>query len=325
MKKRFLIVTVPVTNLRERPMEASFEYIHDDLQKTQLLYNEILLHRDESEGWYCVEAVEQKKAVSQGGWQGYPGWIKKESAVFIDERPPFNAVVQHTRTTIMKAPEGKAASLFPLSIGTRLVIEDRGDEDYYKTILADETKGWIKKGAVNSLKAMDDVSRLRQNIIEIGKSFLGMPYLWGGRSAYIPIGDRGIPNTEPGTGFTTVTGVDCSGLTNLAYRVNHMDIPRDAHDQWIMAAEILPEKCEPADLVFVSAEGERDKITHVMLYMGSEEFIEASETGSIVAINTFEKKFGFTLHDMAKQGFVVNKRRIYFGSILSAPYKKWMK
>jgi hypothetical protein len=62
-----------------------------------------------------------------------------------------------------------------------------------------------------------------------------------------------------------------------------------------------------------------------MLYMGSEEFIEASETGSIVAINTFEKKFGFTLHDMAKQGFVVNKRRIYFGSILSAPYKKWMK
>ena len=61
-----------------------------------------------------------------------------------------------------------------------------------------------------------------------------------------------------------------------------------------------------------------DKITHVMMHLGGEKFIEASETGSVVSINTFKKKFGLTLHEAEKQGFIVNERRISFGSILNS-------
>ena len=58
-------------------------------------------------------------------------------------------------------------------------------------------------------------------------------------------------------------------------------------------------------------------ITHVMLYTGGEEFIEASETGSVVTINTFEKRFGTRLaRTLPQEGFIVDKKKIFFASIL---------
>jgi hypothetical protein len=355
VKKQFLIVTVPVANLRKEPVEASAEYVCDDLQETQLLYNECLLYKDENEDWYYIEAVEQKKATSQSDWRGYPGWIQKTSAVFIDEWPAFNAVVKQAQAIMLKDPPEQGESPFPLSIGTRLVIEDEGIDDYYKTTQADGQKGWIKKDGVHILSPVMDMGRLRKNIIETARLFLGMPYLWGGRSACVSQGivhsAKGMEQEERGTGHRAqgtgterndrggemevsafnlapcaaegvATGVDCSSLTNLAYRVNWLDIPRDAHDQWIASTQIDYDALEPADLIFVSTEEAHDKITHVIMYLAGEEFIEALETGSAVFINTCKNKFGLTFHEAARQGFIVNKRKIYFGSILIAGEKK---
>jgi cell wall-associated NlpC family hydrolase len=363
VKKQFLIVTVPVANLRKKPVEASVEYVCDDLQETQLLYNECLLYKDKKEDWCYVEAVEQKKATSQVDWQGYPGWIQKTSATFIDRWPVFNAVIKQEQTVILKDPSEKADSLFTASIGTRLTIEDEGNNDYYKTILVDRQQGWIKKDDVNTPSTIMDTGRLRKHIVETAKLFLGTPYLWGGRSASVPQGARsraqgkeiksqvtshraqgsehnteredgsgkreagatasdfkhGTLNVEHGT---VINGVDCSSLTNLAYRVNWLDIPRDAHDQWSASTRITYKTLEPADLIFVSAEEVHDKITHVMMYHSGEEFIEALETGSVVFINNFKNKFGLTLNEAARQGFIVNKRKLYFGSILIAGEKK---
>jgi cell wall-associated NlpC family hydrolase len=398
VKKQFLIVTVPVANLRKEPVEASVESVCDDLQETQLLYNEYLLYKDEKEDWYYVEAVEQKKVTSQGDWQGYPGWIRKASAIFIDTWPVFNAVIKRVQAVILKDPSEKTESLFTASIGTRLTVEDEGNNNHYKTILADGQQGWIKKDDVNAPSPIMDTGRLRKNIADTAKLFLGMPYLWGGRSASVPQGTghraqgTGIQsqvtsrmsqgsehNTEREAGSgkreaiglqvtgyklqgtrteredgsgtlrhntggqarkaeaialdfkhgtlniehgTVINGVDCSSLTNLAYRVNWLDIPRDAHDQWNTSTQIAYDTLEPADLIFVSAEEAHDKITHVMMYLTGEEFIEALETGSVVFINSFKNKFGLTLHEAAMQGFIINKRKIYFGSILIVDEKK---
>jgi cell wall-associated NlpC family hydrolase len=134
----------------------------------------------------------------------------------------------------------------------------------------------------------------------------------------MPDRGQGIMKVKDEATFHTATGVDCSGLVNLTYRVNNIEVPRDAHDQWIAAKKLVPEQCGPADLAFVSSEKTYDKITHVMIYLGGEEVIEASETGSVVFINTFKKKFGLTFHEAEKQGFIVNDRRIYFGSLLNS-------
>jgi cell wall-associated NlpC family hydrolase len=337
VKKKFLIVTAPVANLRKEPVEASVEYICDVLQETQLLYNERLLYKDEKEDWYSIEAVEQQRATSLDNWKGYPGWIQKQSAMFIDEWPESNAVVKLPQATILKNPLNKSKSLLTLSIGTRLAIENGGNNDYYKTTLTDGRQGWIKRGDVNIADSEMDMRRLRSNIVEAAKTLLGTPYLWGGRSGCVPRGmahsakgmeqrakrakqgvqkETSASNLAPHTVEGAVCGVDCSSLTNLAYRVNWLDIPRDAHDQWRASTHIVYDALQHADLIFVSAEEAHDKITHVMMCLGGEEFIESLETGSVVAVNTFKNKFGVTLREAAQQDFIVNKRKICFGSSL---------
>ena len=304
MKKQSLIVTAPVANLRKEPIEGFREYVFDDLQETQLLYNECLICKDEIEDWYYVEAVEQKKIITQDNWQGYPGWVKKTSVMPIDIEPAFNAVVKKAQTAIKKGPLADSESLFTLLMGTRLVTEDERNDEYYKTNLSNGQKGWIRKADINILAPMTDITYLRKSIVETARLLLGTPYFWGGRSANVPAVEG------------VLTGVDCSSLTNLACRVNWLDIPRDAHDQWRVFAPSAFDKLQSADLIFVSAEDTYDKITHVMIYLAGGEFIEALETGGVVTINTFINKFGLTLHEAATQGFVVNKRKIYFGSVL---------
>lgn len=308
MKKEFLIVTAPVANLREEPVEASSGYTHDNLQKTQLLCNEILLCNEKHGDWYHVEATEQRRATPEGNWHGYPGWVKKASVMFLDALPAFNAVVKIHQTAITASPDDRAATMFFVPMGTRLTIEDSGNADYYKTNFSDGREGWVRKKSVNRTCTVIDAQQLRQDIVETARLFLNTPYLWGGRSPSIP-----------GGALSVVTGVDCSGLTNLAYRAHNLDIPRDACDQWSASTHIRCNALDAADLIFVSAERAHDNIIHVMLYTGGEEFIEASDTEKGVAVNTFEKKFGRRLQDIATEGFIVDKKKIVFASILKTP------
>ena len=67
---QLLVVRVPVANLRREPVEARNRYTHDDLQETQLLFNETLLYRGEKPDWYYVEALEQLKANCPEGLAG---------------------------------------------------------------------------------------------------------------------------------------------------------------------------------------------------------------------------------------------------------------
>jgi cell wall-associated NlpC family hydrolase len=108
-------------------------------------------------------------------------------------------------------------------------------------------------------------------------------------------------------------GVDCSGLTSLVFRANNIDIPRNAHVQWMVTPKITYDAMQSGDLIFVSKIGEFNKICHVMIFLGRDEFIEASETDTAVRINTFVDKFGKTLPELAKQGLIVDNRKIYCG------------
>lgn len=293
---------VPVTNLRRKPVDARREALCDELQETQLLFNEILLLRDETKDWCYVEAEEQPKFDQAKGWYGYPGWVRKRHVRDVEEPAAFNGVVCVPFTTIRSVPAETGSPLFPVSLGTKIHVtgEEKG---YWEIVFGNRGKAWIRATDVDKRPMGEAMTSSASNREQLARLFLGVPYLWGGRS--MP-----LPSSSPAKG-----GVDCSGLTNLLFRADHIDIPRDAHDQWITSHPIGVTELREGDLIFVSQGTQAETINHVMVSLTGEAFVEASETGDRVKIRTFAEKFGVDLAQLAQLDFMVGNRRIYFGRI----------
>ncbi|MGD9752803.1 MAG: NlpC/P60 family protein [Acidimicrobiia bacterium] len=92
-------------------------------------------------------------------------------------------------------------------------------------------------------------------------SQLGVPYVWGGSS--------------PSQGF------DCSGLMYWAYAQAGIRISRPADYQRDDAIRISYEDLQPGDLVFYG-----EPPSHVGMYIGNDEIINAPQTGELVSIKT---------------------------------------
>jgi cell wall-associated NlpC family hydrolase len=113
--------------------------------------------------------------------------------------------------------------------------------------------------------------------------------------------------------LSVVTGVDCSGLINLAYRTVGMDIPRDAHEQFLRAKPV--NALQPADTIFLSERGNPKRIVHVMLYAGEGEAIEGPGTGSVVRRIAVVERLGQPL-DWLAPGAIIDGQTVFFGSFL---------
>ncbi|MCT4589080.1 MAG: C40 family peptidase [Carboxylicivirga sp.] len=92
------------------------------------------------------------------------------------------------------------------------------------------------------------------SITDCANAFVNAPYLWGGRSFY---------------------GIDCSGLTQIVYKLAGCDLPRDASQQVELGQIVnFVEEARLGDLAFF--DNEEGTITHVGLCMGKGEIIHAS-------------------------------------------------
>jgi cell wall-associated NlpC family hydrolase len=149
----------------------------------------------------------------------------------------------------------------------------------------------------------------RESILKLARRMLGTAYLWGGLTA--PASPP-QPLISPSTQF----GVDCSALVHLSYRGAGVSVPRDSHEQWMKASALKRSELRPADLIFSAKNSDPKKVTHVTLYAGGEQLVEAPQTGMVVRQISFREKYGadFTA---VESGQTVGDRVIYFGRLLN--------
>ncbi len=93
----------------------------------------------------------------------------------------------------------------------------------------------------------------KENIIETSFLYLNAPYLWGGKTPF---------------------GIDCSGFTQMVYKLNGYKLLRDASQQATQGEALsFIEESEPGDLAFFdNSEG---IITHVGIIMKDNYIIHA--------------------------------------------------
>jgi gamma-D-glutamyl-L-lysine dipeptidyl-peptidase len=92
----------------------------------------------------------------------------------------------------------------------------------------------------------------RIDAMQFAVGYLGVPYLWGGRSPF---------------------GIDCSGLTQVVYGYKGIKLPRDAYQQAALGQEIAFGKHQAWDLAFFA--NDAGKIIHVGILLRENDLLHA--------------------------------------------------
>jgi cell wall-associated NlpC family hydrolase len=105
-------------------------------------------------------------------------------------------------------------------------------------------------------------------IISTAKKYMGVPYVWGG---------------------TTTDGFDCSGFTQYVMQQNGISLPRTAAEQFAVGTPVDKENLQTGDLVFFTTY--KPGASHVGIYMGDGNFINASSSAKKIAITALNQTY----------------------------------
>jgi murein DD-endopeptidase len=112
---------------------------------------------------------------------------------------------------------------------------------------------------------------VRSRLVSMARSFLGLPYRWGGMSEQ--------------------HGMDCSGLIKTLFAKLHIDLPRTSDKQMQSGEDIAIENLKEGDLVFFSSDGA--KANHVGLYVGNNRFVHAEKKAGHVITTDLNQPWYF--------------------------------
>jgi hypothetical protein len=119
--------------------------------------------------------------------------------------------------------------------------------------------------SLNGEVCYGDIKNPREVAIRQALKYFNAPYLWGGRTPF---------------------GVDCSGLSQIIYKMIGISIPRDAGEQVkIGTALSFVDEAQPGDLAFF--DDEEGNIVHVGIIWKRNKIIHASGKVRIDNVDQF--------------------------------------
>lgn len=203
-----------------------------------------LLERDASGRWMRVKAAHD----------GYEGWVSVAQAFVLgdEEARAFSASAFRCHCTgmVLRYVSG---NLLRVPVGACLPEPVNGQYQF----------------PFGTLDTVHSGTPLPPDFTDAAKTFLGISYLWGGRSDF---------------------GIDCSGLVQQLGFLSGIRFPRDASQQ-ITAFPVFSRDLKDAvtgDLIYFSFDGKR--IVHVGLYLGEGLLLHASGDVRIECIAADKRK-----------------------------------
>ncbi|MDG5800345.1 C40 family peptidase [Marinilabiliaceae bacterium ANBcel2] len=177
-------------------------------------------------------------------YDGYEGWIVKKLFVPVNDSEVKIWLNSEGKTisapfaTLIREPY-KAMQI--ISGGSRIVFngEDRNSFSI----------------ANREYYLQNLIPERKSDLVEVAKGFLNTWYLWGGRSSF---------------------GIDCSGLTQIVFKIMGYQIPRNASQQCEQGSFVeYVEEARAGDLAFFT-NGNSSSITHTGICLGKGRILHAS-------------------------------------------------
>jgi hypothetical protein len=174
-------------------------------------------------------------------YDGYEGWIDRKQCMAITEKN-YNDLCNEAillNADLVEYVTNSKNMLLPIPLGASLSFLNHHDIN---------VEGFEFEG----LKATG--IKPKSNLIATAFQYLNAPYLWGGKTPF---------------------GIDCSGFTQMVYKLNGYKLLRDASEQATQGEALsFIEESEPGDLAFF--DNEEGSIIHVGIIMENNYIIHAS-------------------------------------------------
>lgn len=261
-----LLVNVSVANIMAKPQAlrgvcTPVTRAGDvSLLVTQALFGEQMLLVDQRDEWYNVVLLEQMQDQPDGQLPVVSGWIQKDQTVPVEVFGTRNLVVC-THNASLLADDG---TKIMLSLGTKF-FGKKHNERLWRVFLPRGVTGFIKARDVYYFGDKKLVTTdLRAQLILLAKSMRGQPFCWFGRSSHCK------KNRDQ------LTSVGCDGLVNLLYRACGLEIPRFAYEQCVYGTALDGKEVKPGDLIFFASRKKDFQAHHAMVYLGSNQLLEAT-------------------------------------------------
>ncbi len=256
------IISVSVANIRTKPDHP------EELSTQALLGAPVNVLKKSKDGWYLVQTPDE-----------YIAWVDDDAVALMNKQEfkewqtSERIIVLSNYGTSYSEPDVNSQVVSDLIKGDILKYL-QNENGFVKVEYPDKRIGYIEETNCKKFSQwLSEINPDAENIIKTAKTFLGIPYLWGG---------------------TSFKSVDCSGFTKSVFFLNGVVLPRDASQQVHVGEFVTDEvdftKLQPGDLIFFGTKAngvKKERATHVGIYIGNGEYIHSS---GYVRINSLDKE-----------------------------------
>ena len=248
---------------KDMTYEQQVQLSGDNMLETQALYgNKVnILERD---GDWVNVAVEGQPSPDNAF--GYSGWMPESQLTYtkkFDAKESEAFVLITSPTAFLYQTPSFHHQGIELSHNTRLPYLSE-TKDAYRVMKPDGKHAWIKKEDGRRYDSSSDIpAPTGEDLVNTGKQFLGLHYLWAGMSGF---------------------GFDCSGFTFTMFQSHGITIPRDSSVQATHGEPVAIEDMQPGDLLFFAYDKGEGDVHHVAMYAGEGKMIHSPNSKKDVEI-----------------------------------------